>query len=91
MTIEQAIANLSVRADFAQKKADTPDKRRKAKEYVQEVNTIIDYYNRTEPNNERLERIEGIIHVLGEFLGLNPYLQNELLQMSVEYLQQRLM
>ena len=42
MTTENAIILLSKRAEYAQQKADTPDKQRKAADYVEIANTIID-------------------------------------------------
>lgn len=90
MTTEQAILQLSQRADYAQKKADTPDKRRKAKEYVQEVNCIIEYYNETESTGEKLKRVCSTLQILSEYLGLDSYLHDELLHIPPDYLQQRL-
>ena len=90
MTTEQAIILLSKRAEYALQKADTPDKREKAAGYADIVNTIIDHYNRTEHLQDDLRRLEDIVQVLCEYIGIRQADTDYIKQMPAVFLRNRL-
>lgn len=71
MRIEDAIMLLRSRAEYAQQKADTTDKRRKAADFVTALNTIIDFYNTTEQANNEQNNLSDIITALCEYIGVS--------------------
>ena len=86
MTTENAILLLSKRAEYAQAKADTPDKQRKAKDYVEITNTIIDYYNRTETLQSEIRNLQDIVRLLLEHLGVRSYDADTLIHTDAKFM-----
>ena len=72
MTIENAITLLSKRAEYARAKADTPDKRRKADDFIEIVNTVIEHYNLTESLPSKYESLKETVKIIINLLKL-PY------------------
>ena len=70
MNIENAIVLLSKRADYAQQKADTIDKQRKAATYVEIVNCVIDFYNSIEAQMSQLKNLQKLARILLEHIGV---------------------
>lgn len=91
MTIENAIILLSKRAEYAQQKADSPDKKRKADDYVEIINTIIEYYNNTEKLPDIIGNLQELVKMICDYIGVNTEDTERLLQADAQFIHRRLL
>ena len=89
MEIEDAIILLSKRAEYAQQKADTPDKQRKAADYIEVVNTIIEYYNNTEKLQDTNKNLQELIRVICGYIGIKTEDIERLIQTDIQFIKRR--
>ncbi len=73
MTIENCIEDLKRRAKFAAEKADTAQKTSKAQNYVNVVNSVIDYYNYAEQYIEQYTNLRSILLIMLESSGVSEF------------------
>lgn len=91
MTIENAIILLSKRAEYAQQKADSPDKKRKADDYVEIVNTVIEYYNNTEKLPDTIRNLQELVKMICDYIGVSAEDTERLLRTDAQFIHRRLL
>lgn len=90
MTIENAILLLSKKAEFAQQKANNSALQRKANDFVEITNTIIDFYNNVEKINAELHHTNEIIQILCEYIGIRQVDIDDLKNIPAGFIRTRL-